>query len=143
MLSNSSKYALKAVLYLAIHANESNKIMVKDIAEPINVPLAYIAKLLQELSRQHLISSKSGKDGGFYLNKENMNQPVIKIIEAIDGENKLNSCLLSLEHCNEANPCPLHHIANPYRTELINKLSTKSIKELSMEVVSGRAILPV
>ncbi len=143
MLSNSSKYALKAVLYLAVHANESNKIMVKDIAAPINVPQAYIAKLLQELSRKHLISSKSGKDGGFYLNEENINQSVIKIIEAIDGENKLNSCLLSLEHCNENNPCPLHHIANPYRAELISKLSTKSIKDLSLEVSTGRAILPL
>ncbi len=67
MFSNSSKYAIKAVLFLALNSNEDKKIMVKDIANPINVPQAYIAKLLQELSRQNVISSTRGPKGGFYL----------------------------------------------------------------------------
>ena len=54
MVSNSSKYAIKGVLFLALHSNEENKIAVKDISEPINVPQAYIAKLLQELSRENI-----------------------------------------------------------------------------------------
>ncbi len=57
MLSNSSKYALKAVLFLALHTDENNKMMVKDISARTNVPKAYIAKLLQELSKRNIISS--------------------------------------------------------------------------------------
>ena len=70
MISNSSKYAIKAVLYLALHSSEENKVMVKDMAEPINVPQAYIAKLLQELAKRKLISSTRGPKGGFYLSEE-------------------------------------------------------------------------
>src|SRR5210317_1521057 len=110
MLSNSSKYAIKAVLYLSLHSNESKKIMVKDIAEPINVPKAYIAKLLQELVKEGLVSSTRGPKGGFYLSKENNNQKVVSILTVIDGEKRLTSCLLSLEQCNEDKPCPLHGV---------------------------------
>ena len=67
MFSNSSKYAIKAVLFLAVNSNEDHRIMVKDMAEPINVPQAYLAKLLQELSKKGIISSKKGPKGGFFF----------------------------------------------------------------------------
>ncbi len=102
MFSNSSKYALKAVLYLAVNSSESNKILVKNISEPINVPQAYIAKLLQELSRHNIVSSTRGPNGGFYINAQNRETSLIDIITVIDGENRLNSCLLSVQNCNRA-----------------------------------------
>jgi len=143
MFSNSSKYALKAVLYLAVHSNENKKVMVKDIAEPINVPQAYVAKLLQELSKQNIISSTRGVYGGFYLTKLNFEHPIIDIIYAIEGKNKMNSCLLSLEKCNEQVPCPLHHLANPMRSQLIDTLKHKTIGDLVEDIKSGVTFLPL
>ncbi len=46
MFSNSFKYAIKGVLYLALHSNEDHKIMIRDIYRVIHVPEAYLAKLL-------------------------------------------------------------------------------------------------
>ena len=143
MLSNSAKYALKAVLYLAVHSSEQKKIMIKDIAKPINVPQAYIAKLLQELSKKEIISSTRGITGGFYLTELNIKQPVMNVIFAIDGSYKMNSCLLSLENCNEHVPCPLHHIAYPMRAQLIKSLNSKSIEELAEEIKTGITFLPL
>jgi len=143
MISNSSKYAIKAVLYLALHSSEENKIMVKDIAEPINVPQAYIAKLLQELAKRKLISSTRGPKGGFYLSESDKNGNVLNIVSAIDSERKLNACILSLEHCNENKPCPLHHIINPSRTTLMKNFKIKTIFELSQDVNNGKAYLPL
>ena len=76
MLSNSSKYAIKAVLFLALNTNDNKKVMVKDISEPINVPQAYIAKLLQELSRKQIISSTRGPKGGFYFDSIMRQKPI-------------------------------------------------------------------
>ncbi|HEY5687288.1 MAG TPA: Rrf2 family transcriptional regulator [Yeosuana sp.] len=143
MISNSSKYAIKAVLYLALHSSEENKIMVKDIAEPINVPQAYIAKLLQELAKRKLISSTRGPKGGFYLSEEDKNGKVLNIVSAIDNEKKLNACILSLEHCNENKPCPLHHIISPSRSILMKNLKIKTIDELSQDVKKGKSYLPL
>ena len=143
MISNSSKYAIKAVLYLALHSNEDHKIMVKDIAEPINVPQAYIAKLLQELAKENMISSTRGPKGGFYLNSDNENQPVINILNIIDGENRLTSCMLSLEKCNEEKPCPLHNILSQSRKGILKILNDMTIKELALDVKKGNSYLPL
>jgi len=143
MFSNSSKYAIKAVLFLALNSSEEKKIMVKDIAEPINVPQAYIAKLLQELSRQNVISSTKGPKGGFYLSEADKTQPLKRIIYVIDGENRIASCLLSLEACNEEKPCPLHKTVAPLRAELLNSLENKTICDLAKDVREGKAFLPL
>lgn len=143
MLSNSSKYALKAVLYLALHTDENNKMMVKDISERINVPKAYIAKLLQELSKRKIISSTKGPKGGFYLNPSNRNETIIQIIEVIDGKKKMESCLLGLEDCNEQKPCPIHRLISPSRSKMIALLENKTINDLAKDLELNKTFLPV
>jgi Rrf2 family protein len=143
MFSNSSKYAIKAVLYLALNSSEEKKIMVKDIANPINVPQAYIAKLLQDLSRQNIISSTRGPKGGFYLSETNKKQPLKRIIHVIDGEKRLASCLLSLESCDDEKPCPLHKLAWPLRNQLLNNLENSTICDLARDVKDGNSFLPL
>ena len=119
MFSKSAKYALK------------------------DVPQAYIAKLLQELSKQNIISSTRGVNGGFYLSELNNEQTLISILNAIDGKNKMNSCLLSLDNCNDKAPCPMHNIFNPTRNKFIECLKTKSVKELALDIKSGVSVLPL
>lgn len=143
MLSNSSKYAIKAVLFLALNASEKNKVMAKDISQPINVPQAYIAKLLQGLVKEKIVSSVRGPKGGFYLDETNLNRSVMDIVNVIDGEKKLNSCIMSLEKCHEGKPCPLHHVLTASRSHILNSLKTKTIEDLVKEVKLGNAFLPL
>ena len=143
MFSNSSKYAIKAVLFLAVNSGEDNRIMVKDLAGSINVPQPYLAKLLQELSRKEIISSKKGPNGGFYLSKENTLHTLMDIVNVIDGDDKFNSCLLSLEKCNADKPCPLHNLARPSRSIFIKSLSENTIKNFSKQIEKGEAFLPL
>ncbi|WP_411029893.1 RrF2 family transcriptional regulator [Spongiimicrobium sp. 3-5] len=143
MLSTSSKYAIKAVLWLALHSDYENKIKVKDIGKPINVPPAYLAKLLQALARQGVISSTKGPKGGFYLSEANRNLPLINVIEVIDGGARITSCLLGFENCNAQKPCPLHALVAASRQELVEKLETRTIDSLSTELEKGQSFLPL
>jgi Rrf2 family protein len=143
MLSNSSKYTLKAVLFLALHSSKNNKVMVKDIAAPINVPKAYIAKLLQELSKENMVSSTRGPKGGFYLSEANKDQSIFNILKIIDGEERLTSCMLSLEQCNEEKLCPLHNILSASRMKILNHLKEKTVRNLSEDVKEGNSFLPL
>lgn len=142
MFSNSAKYALKAVLYLAVNSSEENRIMVKDMFEAINVPKTYLAKLLQELVRHKLVSSSRGPKGGFYLNEQNRVRPIAEVINVIDGRKRLESCLLSMEDCNYDKPCPLHHMFVPSRSQLIENLERKTIDDLAEDLKNKRAFLP-
>lgn len=143
MLSNSAKYALKAVLFLALHTHEDHKMVVKDIFGRINVPQSYLAKLLQELSRHGIISSARGPKGGFYVNEENKKLPLIKVIDVIDGEERLRSCMLSINECDNENPCVLHNLVGNANTYFIRNLEETTIEDLISDVEEGKSFLPL
>ncbi len=143
MLSNSSKYALKAVLYLGLHSSLDTKVLAKDLSAPINVPQAYLSKLLQQLSRHHIVSSLKGPGGGFYLTDENRRVSLFKIIEVIDGDRRLTSCMLSLDKCDANRPCPMHHLLGNARVHFIKNLEETSVEELVLDVSQGRSFLPL
>lgn len=143
MLSNSSKYAIKAVLFLALHSSKENKILAKDISKPINVPQAYIAKLLQPLVKENIISSTKGPKGGFYLEEVNLNKSVMSIVMVIDGEDKWDTCMLSLEKCHAEKPCPLHATLSASRHKILESLKDKSIKDVILSLQTGDTFLPV
>ena len=44
MLSKSSKYAIRGVLYLSLNSNEEKKYSPKDIAEAINIPAPFFGE---------------------------------------------------------------------------------------------------
>ncbi|MGB5818943.1 MAG: Rrf2 family transcriptional regulator [Saonia sp.] len=142
MLSNSSKYAIKAVLYLALYSSETSKIMVKDISTSIEVPQAYLAKLLQELSRHNIISSTKGPKGGFYLNEKNRDGSLINIVHVIDGQKRITSCLLGIKDCDEERPCPLHNLVAPSRSAFLKSLENKTIGNLSIDIQKQASFLP-
>ncbi|MBT8265411.1 MAG: Rrf2 family transcriptional regulator [Bacteroidia bacterium] len=131
MLSNSAKYAFKSVLFLALNSNAQKRIMAKDLAESIQAPKAYVSKILQELSRQNIISSVRGPKGGFYLSTSNLDGYLIGIVLAMDGEKKLHSCVLGLEKCNEEQPCPLHDVIHPTRSRFLAYLNSETILEFT------------
>lgn len=141
MLSNSSKYAIKGVLHLANHSNEDHKIMVRDIYDTINVPEAYLAKLFQQLSKHQIISSMKGPKGGYYITDVNREQPVYRVIEIIDGNHRLEDCVLGIEECNTEHPCPLHEYVNPTRAVLLNTLKKMTIGELANKLDKGYSFL--
>lgn len=142
MFSNSVKYAIKAVLYLALYSSESKKIMARQISEVIDVPSAYLAKLLQELVRHDIISSTRGPKGGFYLSEANQKLSLIRVIEAFDGDDQFKTCVLGLKHCDEARPCPLHDKISPYRWSLLTALEFNSIHDFADNLRKHEAYMP-
>lgn len=143
MISNSSKYVLKAILYLAVNTAEEEKILAKDLSGPVNVPQAYLSKLLQELVRHNLISSVRGPRGGFYLTEENRNVRLMEIINVIDGNSRLTSCMLSLHKCDDKNPCPLHDLIGDTKSNFIRNLKETSVQDLVEDVKVGKSFLPL
>ena len=134
MFSKSCKYALRAVLYLATHADIDHKIGVKEIAKALDVPKHFLAKILQQLSRYNLISSVKGPSGGFYLSEENRQASLRSVVECIDGPEVFSSCILGLPVCSSEHPCPLHTQAYIYREGLLKLIDDKTIEQLSKQV---------
>ena len=141
MLSKSAQYALRAVICLAVNSDEEHKHSPKDIADKIEIPVAYLASILKQLSKRGIISSSKGRNGGFYLTKENAQTPLIEIVECIDGLQKITSCVMGIPKCSHENPCPLHHLYLPLRNDILDELSNKTIKEFAKGVIDGDTVL--
>ena len=138
MLSKSSKYAIRAVLYLSLNSNEEKKYSPKKIGTAIAIPVPFLAKTLQELTRRKLISSVKGRNGGFYLTEENRHNTLISIVDSIDGVQKFQECILGLPVCSNENPCSLHHTITPLKQKFIEELTFKTIDDLAKEIIDGK-----
>jgi len=134
MFSKACKYGIRAVLYLAAHAEESRKIGVDEIAEQLEVPRHFLAKTLQQLTKADLISSVKGPNGGFYLTEKNLNGNLLEVVRTIDGGEIFQSCILGLPECSSANPCPLHNHAFVYREGLVHQFKYLSIRDIAERV---------
>lgn len=127
MLSKSAKYAIRAVEFLVQNSNQENKFRAQEIAEAIEVPVPFLAKILQALSRNKIISSTKGPHGGFFIKTEECKHSLWDVVVCIDGKAKFEECFLGTPNCDQNNPCSMHDIAVEFRNNLINNLKSEKI----------------
>lgn len=134
MLSNASKYAVRAVLFLAEKSNMENKFGAAQIADALEIPAQFIAKILQQLAKKHIITSVKGPTGGFYLSQKNLELKVCDILDETEIKNVFEGCFLGLPTCNDNNPCPVHHLVNDFKHKILQKFEHQTIGEFSREI---------
>ena len=143
MISNSAKYAIKAIIYLGLHSSKSKKILTREMFEEIQVSESYLAKILQELARHGIISSTKGRNGGFYLSEKNLENSLMDIVRVVDGDQSVDSCLLGISNCNLENPCALHDTVGKGKSEFNRKLENALIKEVILELKGKEVHYPL
>lgn len=141
MLSTTCKAAIKSVVYLASKLQSGEKSGLKEIAKYIDENEHTVGKLLQRLVKDEIIYSVKGPHGGFYISKEQLHQPIITIINAIDGRDVFKQCALSLTTCSETRPCPLHNDYKAIRNEFASLCAKKKISDLRKGVLVGTTFL--
>lgn len=141
MLSYTCKTAIKAVIYLASKASSDEKVSIKDIAEQIGASGHTVGKILQTLARQGVIKSTKGPMGGFYMTAEQQKQPIINIVDAIDGRHIFKECGLGLTQCSENHPCPIHDQYKTARGIIETLFKSRTVGELCHSVNNGMAHL--
>jgi len=130
MLSNTCKYAIRAVLYLAIH-DDGTKIGIKRISEDLEMPSPFLGKILQVLSKHKLLNSTKGPHGGFSLGKDANDISLLDIVEIIDGLDFFHNCVIGVRIC-EDDPekkklCPFHNELDPLRDKLYSQFKALTI----------------
>lgn len=141
MLSNACKYAIRSILYLGLQTSNKNKVNVKKVAQELEVPQPFLAKLLQQLTKSKLVSSTKGPKGGFYLSVDDKKNTIWDVIKAIDGSAKFDECFLGLSKCSDENPCPVHFIVSPFKENILKNFRDKTISQYVEEIkTSGKVI---
>ena len=144
IFSKACEYGIRATVLIAQHSLNNDRVSLKLIAKEIASPEAFTAKILQSLSKNKIVTSVKGPNGGFEIEKEQMQKlKLYQIVLAIDGEDIMDGCGLGLKACNPKKPCPIHDKYMEIRSNLGKMLSETSIYELALGTKDGNTFLKV
>lgn len=142
MFSKACEYGIRAAVYITLQSLEGRRVSVTEIAEEIDSPVAFTAKILQQLTKNNIVHSVKGPTGGFEIDREDMDDVKLNmIVKAIDGDKIYVGCGLGLKECNANKPCPLHDKFVDIRTNLRTMLQSTSLYELATGLEVGLTYL--
>ncbi len=126
MLSNSCRYGIRAVMYLANQPAGNGKTGIKQISKDLQLPTPFLAKILQQLAKQKILISLKGPHGGFSLMKDPKRITLLDIVRTIDGDGIFTNCIIHNDTCSNVskhkNICALHDDYSQIRSGLIEAL---------------------
>ena len=129
IFSKTCELGLQAVLFLSIK-KQQRIFNALEISQELKVPKEYVSKVLQILTERGIVGSKKGKSGGFYLAKSPSQIKLIDIVEAIDGLELFNNCVLGFPGCSKEAPCPVHDKWGKLRDDAYKMLSEETLEQL-------------
>ncbi len=84
-VSTRGDYASRALLSLALHADDQGPTSVRDIADRTGLPQPYLEQILLALKGAGLVRSKRGVGGGYVLARPPSEITLSQIVSAVDG----------------------------------------------------------
>lgn len=142
MFSKTAEYALRATIYIARKSTKEKKLGLAEIANAIDSPSSFTAKILQLLTKDNkIVSSTRGPHGGFYITETARKLPVRAVLEAIGEDAIITKCILGLRECKENKPCPMHTHYKSIKIQLIQLFETKTIQNLVEEISKGNLFI--
>ncbi len=108
VIRRNTDYGLRMMAVLAEHFNDGQLISARQLASEGHFSYQLGCKLLQKLHRSELVKSSMGPKGGFVLNREPSKITLMQIIKALQGEIRLNRCLLDGEGCEFESDCEIN-----------------------------------
>ncbi len=134
MLSNTCKYAIRAVIYLAVNDEDGKKIGIKQISKDLDIPTPFLGKILQSLAKQKLLKSTKGPHGGFSIGRPANEITLYDIVSIIDGSDVFTNCLIGMHSCksndSDGYACPVHDQYSAIRKQMFEFFSTETIAKI-------------
>ncbi len=128
LVTRETDYAVRTVLYLA--RNGGKRVSVTEIAQAMQIPKTFLAKLLQRLVKQHLLISARGVNGGFQLARKPSEITLLDVMEVMQGPAAINVCAIDSGRCGLSISCTVHPVWVDIRKEVEKRLNKVTIAKL-------------
>ena len=129
-LSKKADYGLMAVKHLALHRDQ-HACSASEIAEEYGISTMLLAKVLQKLARQHIVTAKHGASGGYQLAKDPDQISALDVISAIDGPVLITSCVTSHGNCGASEKCSIREPLRRVNESILSVLGNVTISQMS------------
>lgn len=131
-ISRRCDYALRGMVYLA--SIETDRVAaLPEIAERMDTPEDFLAKILKTLADKGLVKSTRGAHGGYQLARPSRDISFLQVIEAVEGPISLNSCLDPGKSCNLTPTCTMYSVWKQGQERMLEVYRAATLDTLAMQ----------
>ena len=127
-LTTKGRYAVTAMLDLALHATQS-PVPLADISQRQGISLSYLEQLFARLRKRGLVDSARGPGGGYRLSRDAHDIAVVDVITAIDENVNVTRCG-GKGDCQNGEPCLTHELWQDLSNQIYSFLSNITLGQL-------------
>ena len=142
MISKKTKYALKALGYLAEHFT-GDPILISELAKEENIPRKFLEAILVALRKGGVLKSKIGKGGGYMLAQPAANITIGKVVSILEGGFALVECLndnvkAACEECGDPACCGIRLVMSDVKSAIDSVLESTTLADMVERSESAR-----
>ena len=142
MISQKSKYALKALIVLAEEYGKG-PILIADIAAREHIPRSFLELILLELKNHRFLDSRKGRGGGYFLARPPTMISAGQVLRAIEGplaplpcasETRFRKC----DECVDIETCGTRIVMREVRDAIADILDSTTLTMVCEKVDQAR-----
>ena len=145
MLSKKTKYALKALQYLA-RAKDRGPVLIAEIASNEGIPQKFLEAILLELKKEGFLESRKGKGGGYFLGRPAESITLGAVVRKMEGPLALLPCVSQTayrrcDECHDERTCGLRMVMKDVRdrtAEILDHMSLTDVEDQVREASAAR-----
>ncbi len=128
-LTTKGRYAVTAMLDLALHADQEGPVSLADISGRQGISLSYLEQLFAKLRRSDLVFSVRGPGGGYRLGRASSTIFVAQVIDAVNESVDATKCK-GARGCQHGVTCLTHHLWQDLSDQIHSFLGGISLADL-------------
>ena len=134
MISKKTKYALKALGYLAEHST-GEPILISELAKEENIPRKFLEAILVSLRKGGILKSKIGKGGGYMLASPPEKITIGQVVSVLEGGFALVECLndnvkVVCDECGDPACCGIRLVMSDVKKALDSVLDSTTLADM-------------
>lgn len=134
MMSNKTKYGLKALSYL-VRNTDAQPITIQEIAERERISQKFLESILLSLRKNGILGSKKGKGGGYYLLQKPEEVNLSTVMRILEGPIAMVPCVSlnyyeKCEDCPDEDACAVNHLMIEIRDSNLEVYNNRTLADL-------------
>ncbi len=134
MISMRSKYALKALGYMARNP-EKESFLIAEIAQAEGIPKKFLEAILLTLKNNGILSSRKGPGGGYAMAKAPATVTIGAIVRSFEGDLAPVQCLSETAHascpeCGDEDTCGIRLVMADVSQAVSSVLDTVTLADM-------------
>ena len=130
-LTKRGDYGVRAMVALA-SAPAGTLLSVRRIADEMGIPVRFLPQVMGDLARAGLVTSTTGRAGGYRLTRPAADVSLLDVVEAVEGDSRRRTCILRGVPCGlDGTTCAVHDPFFAAQDAMIGQLSSADLASIA------------